>query len=262
MNILNLIGILLAIGVLVVSFVFGNDDPLKLIDFHGMLIVLGGTAAAIGLSFRIDRAAKMVKIFFMGMFKTRLIEHNLLIQEMMKLGEAYKNNSPQLEGMVNDIQDPFLKDAMITLTDQIFSDKKLYRVVLARAQTVYQRYMDEARMFTACGKFPPAMGLMGAVLGMIALLATLGKPGAEKNIGPAMSVALVATLYGIAVANLFIIPIGQNLEEVARAIKTKNLIIAEGVRIISTKANAIELAEELNAYLLPSERVDWKSQAS
>jgi len=262
MNIINVAGILLAIAVLVVSFVWGNDDPAKLVDVHGILIVIGGTGAAIGLAFGLDKAAKMVKIFFVGMFKTRVMSHDKLIEEMMKLGEAYRSNSPQLEAMVTAIEDPFLKDAMTTLTDQIFSEKKLYKVLLTRAQTVYKRYMDEAKMFSACGKFPPAMGLMGAVLGMIALLATLGKPGPEKNIGPAMSVALVATLYGIAVANLFIIPIGQNLEEVATAMKTKNMIIVEGVRIIATKANTIELAEELNAYLLPSERVDWKSQAS
>jgi chemotaxis protein MotA len=262
MVMLNLIGIIFAVVVLITSFVWGNDDPGALVDLHGVLIVIGGTVAAVGVSFRIDRAAKMIKIFFQGMFKTRITEPEKLIEEMMALGEAYKANSPQLESMIEEIEDPFLKDAMVTLTDGVFSQKKLYKVNLTRAQTVYQRYMDEARMFTACGKFPPAMGLMGAVLGMIALLATLGKPGAEKNIGPAMSVALVATLYGIALANLFIIPIGQNLEEIARAMKTKNLIICEGVRIIGTKVNAIELAEELNAYLLPSERVDWKSKAA
>ena len=261
MNILNLVGLALAIVVLIVSFVWGNDDPSKLLDLHGILIVIGGTVAAVALSFRIDRALKMVKIFFMGMFKTRIQDSTSLIQEMMKLGEAYKNNSPQLEGMINEIDDLFLKDAMITLTDQVFSEKKLYKVLHTRAMTIYQRYLVEAQMFTATGKYPPAMGLMGAVLGMIALLATLGKPGAEKNIGPAMSVALVATLYGIAVANLFIIPIGDNLESVAKEMKVKNLIIVEGVRIIASKANAIELAEEMNAYLLPAERVDWKEQA-
>ena len=102
------------------------------------------------------------------------------------------------------------------------------------------------------------MGLMGAVLGMIALLSRLGKPGAESTIGPAMSVALVATLYGIALANMIIIPIGENLAQCAKEIKTKNLIIVEGVRLISEKTNPIVLAEELNSFLLPAERVDWK----
>ena len=262
MSILNLLGIGFAVLVLVVSFTFGNDNPMKLVDPHGALIVIGGTLACVGVAYRLDRAAAMVKIFIRGMFKTSIKRNTLIIEELMKLGEAYKSNSPQLEAMITACNDPFLKDAMTTLLDKVFDDKKLYRVLMSRVDTIYSRYSEDAKMFVSCGKFPPAMGLMGAVLGMIALLGTLGKPGAEKNIGPAMSVALVATLYGIAVANLFIIPIGQNLEEVAKALRVKNTIIVEGVKLISQKTNAIVLAEELNAYLLPSERVDWKKKAA
>jgi chemotaxis protein MotA len=100
---------------------------------------------------------------------------------------------------------------------------------------------------------------MGAVLGMIALLSGLGKPGAEKSIGPSMSIALVATLYGIAFANLIVIPIGENLTETAKEHQRKNIIIVEGVKLVAAKTNPIVLAEELNSYLLPSERVDWKT---
>jgi chemotaxis protein MotA len=109
------------------------------------------------------------------------------------------------------------------------------------------------------GKYPPAMGLMGAVLGMIALLGGLGKPGAEKTIGPAMSIALVATLYGIAFANLIVIPIGENLTETAKEHQRKNMIITEGIKLVAARTNPIVLAEELNSYLLPNERIDWKS---
>lgn len=262
MSIINLAGIGFAVLVLIVSFVWGNDNPMKLLDPHGIVIVIGGTLACVGVAYRLDRAAAMIKIFVRGMFRTSIVKNTAIIEELMKLGEAYKSNSPQLEAMVNASTDPFLKDAMTTLMDKVFDEKKLYRVLMSRVDTIYARYSEDAKMFAACGKFPPAMGLMGAVLGMINLLGTLGKPGAEKNIGPAMSVALIATLYGIAFANLFVIPIGQNLEEVAKALRIKNTIIVEGVKLISQKANAIVLAEELNAYLLPSERVDWKKKAA
>ena len=127
-----------------------------------------------------------------------------------------------------------------------------------RRRPMFDRYNADANRFKAMGKFPPAMGLMGAVLGMIALLGSLGKPGAEKGIGPAMSVALVATFYGIAISNLLIIPIGENLAEAAHETKIKNKIIVEGVKLIAKKTNPIVLAEELNSYLLPNERIDWK----
>ena len=111
------------------------------------------------------------------------------------------------------------------------------------------------------GKYPPAIGLMGAVLGMIALLSGLGQPGAEKTIGPSMSIALVATLYGIALANLIVIPVGENLTAGAKEINRKNLIIIESLRLIHAKTNPLVLGEELNSFLLPRERIDWKKSA-
>ena len=60
MNILNLLGILFAAGVLLASMMFGNENPLKLVDPHAFLIVVGGTLACVGVAFRLDRALAMV----------------------------------------------------------------------------------------------------------------------------------------------------------------------------------------------------------
>jgi len=259
MNLINVASILFAVVILVTSMVWGNENPSKLVDPHGALIVILGTVACVGVAFGITRGLNMVRIFFLGLFKTRVPENKIVIVELMGFAEAYRSDSPELEKMVEDCKDPFMKESMQALLDRVLVDKELIRFLHERVNTMYERYADEAKMFTSCGKFPPAMGLMGAVLGMIALLGSLGKPGAEKNIGPAMSVALVATLYGIAVANLFIIPIGENLAELAKKLRRKNTIIVEGIRHVSAKANSIVLAEKLNSYLLPSERVDWKT---
>ncbi len=177
----------------------------------------------------------------------------------MQIAEAYRTNSPNLDKLINESSDPFMKEAMMALVDEVLEPKKLIRVLHSRVNTMYERYSEDAKMFASCGKYPPAMGLMGAVTGMILLLGSLGQPGAEKHVGPHMSVALVATLYGIAVANLFIIPIGEHLQEIAKRLKLKNTIIVEGVRFIQQKQNPVVLAEELNSYLLPAERLDWKA---
>lgn len=118
--------------------------------------------------------------------------------------------------------------------------------------------MEDARKFKSLGKYPPAMGLLGAVLGMISLLQGVGAADAAKTVGVSMSVALVATLYGIAFSNLFVLPIGENLVEATREVHFKNQIIKEGILLIAKKTNPIVLTEELNAFLLPRERVDWR----
>lgn len=260
MGINNLLGLVLAAAVLVGSVMIGNPNPEKLFDMHGLLIVLGGTFACVSVAFRLDRAIKMTWIFFRGFFATRVGDNREIIQEIVELAEVTRSNPGGAANKAGSIKDPFLKEAFQVYLDKVVDDQKLIRLLHSRVDTMYNRYTDEAKMFAACGKYPPAMGLMGAVLGMILLLGSLGTPGSETRIGPAMSVAMVATLYGIALANLFIIPIGENLQELARQIRRKNLIIVEGIKHISQKSHPMQVIEELNSFLLPSERMKWKKK--
>lgn len=258
MNILNILGLGVALAVVAISFIWDNPNPGLLLNAHGLIIVIGGTFACVSVAFGLNRALQMVKIFIRTFFRFKLPSRTKIIEELMEVAEAYRNNSSDLKLKIEASTDPFMKEALTALTDKVVDEQKLIRILYARVNTIYELYSDESKMFTAMGKYPPAMGLMGAVLGMIMLLASLGQPGAEESIGPSMAVALVATLYGIIIANLFVIPVGENLNNIAKKVKQKNIIIVEGVRHISTKVNPIVLAEELNSFLLPAERVDWK----
>ena len=262
MNFVNFFGIIFATAVLLFAMLFGNPNPGRMLDLHAAVIVIAGTIACVGVGFQLPRAAQMLMIFFRGLFKTTVPKdvNKKIIIELMGLAEAYRTNSPNFQKLVNDSKDPFLKEAMTALSDKVLEGPKLLRVLHSRVNTIYERYSDDAKMFALCGKYPPAMGLLGAVTGMILLLSSLGQAGAEKRIGPSMAVALVATLYGIALANLFIIPIGEHLGEIAKKIRLKNFIIVEGIRHIMDKQNPLVVAEELNSFLLPSERVDWKTK--
>lgn len=259
MNFFAVISFLLAAAVFLTSVLTTGDDPKNLIDFHGVLIVFGGTVAATAISFQLDRTFLMLKVFFNRTIRGKKPDYIAIIRELMKLSDAYRNDSPSLKQMVDTSQDHFIKESMGALLDEVVPLDQLEKILNNRVKTIYTRYADDANRFQSMGKYPPAMGLMGAVLGMIALLGGLGKPGAEKGVGPAMSIALVATFYGIALANLVIIPIGENLAETSKEIKRKNIIIVEGVKLIAKRTNPIVLAEELNSFLLPAERIDWKS---
>jgi chemotaxis protein MotA len=79
-------------------------------------------------------------------------------------------------------------------------------------------------------------------------------------IGPSMAIGLVATFYGLILSNLVFQPIAENLAQTTRKKQVKNTIIVEGIGLILEKTNPIILAEELNSFLLPSERVDWHTR--
>lgn len=258
MNFKSIIAMVMAGTVFGFGVFTATNNPGAFLDFHAGLIVFGGTIAVAAIAFQIDRIFTMLKVFYHRLLKGDKVDFVGLIKELMLISEAYRTNDPKLKGLVDGSKDFFVQEAMGVLLDDFLEQDELEEILKVRTNTIYYRYLEDAKKFKALGKFPPAMGLMGAVLGMIALLQTLGQPGSEGNIGPAMAVALVATLYGIALANLVILPIAENLMEGAREVYAKNKMIVEGIKLIAKKKNRILLAEELNSYLLPNERLNWK----
>ncbi|NBW80333.1 hypothetical protein EBR21_01135 [bacterium] len=256
---LQSVSALVLAGVTMVYAVAGGGIPLKtLLDIHGLVIVIGGTIAAAAISFKPSEIIIMLRASYRGMFTGRGVDYRLIVQELTELAKVYKENPEGLRARLNKTQDFFIREALTLMLDEIATERELKKILQDRSQALFERYIADAKKFKAIGKYPPAMGLMGAVLGMIALLGGLGTPGAEKTVGPAMSVALVATFYGIALANLIIIPVGENLVDRAQTIKLKNEIIVAGVLLIQEKTNPILLVEKLNSFLLPAERLKWK----
>ncbi len=258
MNFWSLLGFCLAAIVFFAGMAMSTDNMSMFLDAHASLIVIGGSVAASSIAFQLDRMVLLFRVFLLRVLKGRRVNYVGIIAEMMKLAELYRTGSPEFDKRIKESKEYFLKEAFEMAADGVVEKARIPKVLRARVATMYHRHTEDALKFKTVGKYPPAFGLMGTTLGMIALLQTLGKPGAQKLIGPAMSIALVATLYGIVLANLVFNPISENLMDSAKENRLKNTIIIEGVLLILEKTNPLVLAEELNSYLLPSERIDWR----
>lgn len=261
MNLYSVLSFLLAGTVFGFGVYMATDNVRSFLDFHAALIVFGGTTAVTAISFQMDRLWHILKVFYSKVIRGKKVEFRLVITNMIALAETYRKSPSGVQPLLEKINEPFLTEAIGILQQGYLTNEELYKLLMLRAKTINDRYLEDARRFKAIGKFPPAMGLMGAVLGMIALLQGLGKEGAENSIGPAMAVALVATLYGIALANLVILPIADNLSDSANEVHIKNRIIVEGVKLIAENKNRVILSDHLNSYLLPSERSEGKPAA-
>ncbi len=257
MNFLSIIAFLLAGAVLGFGVLTAGNAEMFLSE-HAALIVLGGTVAAAAISFQIDRIFLLLRVFFRRVIQGRKQNYVKLIETLIAISEAYRLNSGKLNEILKSADDPFLSEAVGLLQEDVFDEPTLIRIMRTRANTIFQRQTEDVIKFRTIGKFPPAFGLMGTTLSMIALLQKLGQAGGQKLIGPAMAVGLVATFYGIALANLVFIPIAENLGDSSKETRLKNMIIVEGVRLILKKTNPVVLAEELNSFLLVAERIDWK----
>jgi chemotaxis protein MotA len=257
MNLWKVSALVLAVVVLLASVLTATDNPMAFFDIHGILVVMGGTLSATAISFQIPKIFVMLKIFWRRSVLGRDVDYTMTIRSVIDIAQAYAGESSEIRAIVSRSNDDFVKEAFTALVDGVAETGALHRMLRRRSDTIFERYMQDAQRFRAIGKYPPAMGLLGAVTGMIALLSSLGQPGVEKTIGPAMSMALVATMYGIAFANFFILPVADSLAEHAKEIRVKNLIVCEAVRLATLGMNSLQMAEELNSYLLPGQRVQW-----
>ncbi|HPI40700.1 MAG TPA: MotA/TolQ/ExbB proton channel family protein [Pseudobdellovibrionaceae bacterium] len=159
------------------------------------------------------------------------------------------------------LKTPFLKEAVELLTDGGIDPQDLDKILAKRASVIHHLHEEDADIFKTLSKFPPAFGLLGAVIGMISLMSGLGGADAFQKVGPSMAVALVATMYGIAVANFFFLPLGENLARVNRLNTIIRNMVLDGIKLIRAKKHPLVVEESLKSYLLPSERKNNKKAA-
>lgn len=177
----------------------------------------------------------------------------------MELNKKASIGLTALKDSIPNIRHDFLKEAVELVSAGVLNEQEIRHTLEQRIKTIESRYMHEANMFRVIGRFPPAFGLLATTLGMIALLQKIGQPDSQKLIGPAMSIGLIGTLYGIALANLVFIPIAENLTERTQQEINLRRMIVEGAVMLKAQVNPISMREGLNSYLLPGERVVRKA---
>jgi chemotaxis protein MotA len=236
-----------------------TDNLMFFFDVHGILIVLGGTLAAASISFPIIKVLSLFKVFFLRILGANKVDYQDTINQIIELNKKAANGVTGLNESLGTIKHPFLKEAVALVAGGVLTEREIRQTLETRLKTTEKRFMDEANMFRTIGKYPPAFGLLATTLGMIAVLQKLGQPDSQKLIGPAMSIGLIGTLYGIATANLIFLPIAESLTEKTREEIALRKLIVEGVVLLKSQTNPIALRENLNSFLLPKDRVTKKA---
>ena len=261
MNFSSIFGVLFGVSIMYLALDATTPDMRFFLDFHGILIVVGGTAAAASISFPVFQVLSLLKVFFLRVLGRNRVDYQGTISQLLELNKKASVGVTALNDSLPSLKHPFLKEAVQLVAAGVLSEKEIRTALDQRLKTIEKRYLHEANMFRTIGRFPPAFGLLATTLGMIGLLQKIGQPDSQKLIGPAMSVGLIGTLYGIALANLIFIPIAENLTERTHEEMALRRMMVEGVMLIKCQVNPITMRESLNSFLLPRDRVVRKAAA-
>jgi chemotaxis protein MotA len=258
MNFNTIFSFIIAIAVLFIGLKLATDDIIMFWDIPSVFIVLGGTFAAAAISFQLSRVVQIFKIFVRRMLFGKGHDIPGIIKEVVMVSEAYVRGD-SMKAIKDNVKDHFLKEALGMMEDGVIKRDEMLEIMAKRNENLAFNYMEEANKIKTLGKFPPAFGMIGTTIGMVVLLGNLGGEDAMKRMGPAMAVCLITTLYGSVVSNLALNPIAENLIDNTKETFHKNKVIIEGIKLIMEKQNPILIIEKLNSFLIPSQRLDWKT---
>lgn len=247
MDLATLIGILGALALIVVTMLMSGDLGM-FVNAPSLVIVFGGTFTAVMAKYSLGQFLAFAKVAGKG-FKGGEVDLGDLIDEIVALAdEARKGGLLALEG--KEVSSDFLGKGIQLLVDGHEPD--VVKAILSKERTqAEERHKLGAAIFTHMASMAPAMGMIGTLIGLVAMLANMSDP---KAIGPAMAVALLTTLYGAILANGFCEPLADKL--VLRAqndVRLKSLVI-DALLAIQNGQNPRVIDSMLRNYLPEGKR--------
>lgn len=251
MDISIIFSLILGFASMIGAFVLEGGHLVSLGEKTAAMIVFGGTMAAVGVAFPLETLKKLPKIFKVA-FSRKKPDSVEVIEYFKGLSaNTRKNGLLSLEAEFNGKQnmDPFIKKGLQMVVDGV--DPQTIRSILElKLEAMSERHKEGAAMFEAAGGFAPTMGIIGTVMGLVHVLSNLDDP---STLGPKISVAFIATLYGVATANLVWLPIGHKLKALNAIELTEKQMILEAVLLIQEGANPNTLVNKLQSFLAEAE---------
>lgn len=255
MDLATLLGILAGFGIIVAAIVVGGDLG-TFIDVPSVLIVVGGGLAATVIRFPLSGIFGAFGLGSKIAFSHKTTPSNVIIEKLVELSEILRKDGPL--GLEN-IQVP---DDMMAKGVQFISDgydPEFIKENMERERDLGLERLEEGqRVFKALGDAAPAFGMIGTLVGLVQMLATMDDPA---TIGPSMAIALLTTMYGAVLSNLICLPMADKMESKFKNDELKQSLIIDGVLQLRANKSPAVLKEMLVAYLPEKQRGQFAEEA-
>ena len=244
MDFATIAGLVAGAGFILLGQAMEGGHAGSLVQGASALIVLGGTLGTVLVAFPGKDLKHACKLLGQA-FGDKKHDAGKMVKEVVELGTlARRDGVLALESKLASLQDPFLRRAMQLLVDGV--DATVARTTLeTEIDLEAEEATAAAKVYESAGGFAPTIGIIGAVLGLIHVMENLSDP---TKLGPGIAVAFVATVYGVGISNLVLLPIANKLKRKIHGEKERKTLIAEGVLGIQDGLNPRVLEEKLRAF--------------
>jgi chemotaxis protein MotA len=243
----TLVGLITAFGIVLASIVIGGSGH-TFVNVPSLLIVVGGTVGAVMMQFTLAQFLGAFKVALKA-FVSKLDKPEDLIEQTIEMAnEARKGGLLALEG--KETSNPFMAKGIQLMVDG-HEPEVVRQTLLTDMNAAIERHDLGKKIFRSIGDMAPAMGMIGTLIGLVQMLSNMSDP---KSIGPAMAVALLTTLYGAMIANIFALPIADKLGLRANEERMIKSMILDSLSGIQEGRNPRVIEEILKTYLPSSKR--------
>jgi chemotaxis protein MotA len=255
MDLATLIGIIGAIGAIIISILMGGEMGM-FVNAPGLMIVVGGTVAVTLMKFPLGLTLGAFGIALKA-FIHKPQQPSKIIEQSIELANVARKEG--LLGLENvEVENEFLRDGIQLVVDG--NDPALVQKILSKnISLTIERNETGLNVFKAIGDVAPAMGMIGTLIGLVQMMSNMSDP---KSIGPAMAVALLTTFYGAVIANTMALPIADKLAHRSNEERLNKSMILESINAIQEGLNPRMIEGLLNAYLPESKKTPDKEAAA
>ncbi len=253
MDLATLFGLVAALALIGAAIVL-NGSPLAFIDIPAILMVVLGTFAVTAISYTGEELREAQPSFRQALLRSE-IDPRVGARRVLTLADkARKRGMLQLQGDLYSLREaPFLQRSLGMLIDGLQVDE-IERNMTLEAHAIAQGRHRAAAILRRAAEVSPAMGLIGTLVGLVQMLGSLDSP---ERIGPAMSLALLTTLYGAVMANVVFLPLASKLERNATVEQLVSQIYTMGVASMGRQENPRRLEMLLNTVLPAGQQIRY-----
>jgi chemotaxis protein MotA len=245
LDFLSIFGLLLALCAVLVGAVLKGAGLMALVSAAAFMIVVMGTVAAILVQTPLPVMRRALSIFSWVM-RPPARDGNLLIAKIVEWSNtARKQGLLGLEVHIDRESDPFVKKALQLVVDGSEPDA-ISNVMNVELHVREHADITAAKVFEGMGIYSPTLGIIGAVLGLMAVMQNLADP---TRLGHGIAAAFTATVYGIGLANLFFLPVAQKLKVIIQRQTQMREMVIDGMLSIAQGENPRAIESKLQGYL-------------
>jgi chemotaxis protein MotA len=245
LDILSIVGLVLALNAILVGAVLKGAGLMALVSSAAFMIVVVGTIAAIFIQTPLPVMRRALKIV-PWVLRPPVRDGQLLIVKIVEWSNiARKQGLLGLEQMIERETDDFVRKALQLVVDGNEPDT-ISNVMYVDLNMREHADTTAAKVFEGMGVYSPTLGIIGAVLGLMAVLQNLADP---SKLGHGIAAAFTATVYGIGFANLFFLPVAAKLKVIiARQSQFREMVV-DGMLCIAQGENPRAIEAKLQGYL-------------